>query len=121
MIVTCNVLFVLICLFFLNVTSTIEIYTDLHTLSLLDALPISPIAVADHVIGAGETLYGAMCRAGQEGIISKRADAAYAGRRTRNRSEEHTSELQSLMRTSYAVICLKKKKQTLLKDRKKQK
>src|SRR3546814_9433868 len=26
------------------------------------------------------------------------------------RSEEHTSELQSLMRSSYAVICLKKKK-----------
>src|SRR3546814_2418600 len=26
-----------------------------------------------------------------------------------NRSEEHTSELQSLMRTSYAVFCLKKK------------
>src|SRR3546814_3202779 len=34
---------------------------------------------------------------------------------TRNavvRSEEHTSELQSLMRISYAVFCLKKKKQT---------
>src|SRR3546814_9756545 len=29
-----------------------------------------------------------------------------------NRSEEHTSELQSLMRISYAVFCLKKKKQT---------
>src|SRR3546814_1514431 len=28
-----------------------------------------------------------------------------------DRSEEHTSELQSLMRTSYAVFCLKKKKQ----------
>src|SRR3546814_1121990 len=28
-----------------------------------------------------------------------------------NRSEEHTSELQSLMRLSYAVFCLKKKKQ----------
>src|SRR3546814_7753354 len=28
------------------------------------------------------------------------------------RSEEHTSELQSLMRTSYAVFCLKKKKIT---------
>src|SRR3546814_6822165 len=28
----------------------------------------------------------------------------------RIRSEEHTSELQSLMRTSYAVFCLKKKK-----------
>src|SRR3546814_4172535 len=27
-----------------------------------------------------------------------------------NRSEEHTSELQSLMRNSYAVFCLKKKK-----------
>src|SRR3546814_6814679 len=31
------------------------------------------------------------------------------------RSEEHTSELQSLMRISYAVFCLKKKKNTLLK------
>src|SRR3546814_6734987 len=31
---------------------------------------------------------------------------------TRNRSEEHTSELQSLMRISYAVFCLKKKKTT---------
>src|SRR3546814_6779786 len=29
------------------------------------------------------------------------------------RSEEHTSELQSLMRTSYAVFCLKKKKQLI--------
>src|SRR3546814_3553053 len=29
------------------------------------------------------------------------------------RSEEHTSELQSLMRSSYAVFCLKKKKQTI--------
>src|SRR3546814_2201664 len=29
------------------------------------------------------------------------------------RSEEHTSELQSLMRTSYAVFCLKKKKTQL--------
>src|SRR3546814_2321059 len=30
--------------------------------------------------------------------------------RARSRSEEHTSELQSLMRISYAVFCLKKKK-----------
>src|SRR3546814_7846259 len=30
----------------------------------------------------------------------------------RERSEEHTSELQSLMRISYAVFCLKKKKKT---------
>src|SRR3546814_7188611 len=31
------------------------------------------------------------------------------------RSEEHTSELQSLMRISYAVFCLKKKKKTIMK------
>src|SRR3546814_2517991 len=31
------------------------------------------------------------------------------------RSEEHTSELQSLMRISYAVFCLKKKKQRVLR------
>src|SRR3546814_6076653 len=31
--------------------------------------------------------------------------------RVGDRSEEHTSELQSLMRISYAVFCLKKKKQ----------
>src|SRR3546814_1239498 len=31
---------------------------------------------------------------------------------TCGRSEEHTSELQSLMRTSYAVFCLKKQKQS---------
>src|SRR3546814_10218142 len=30
-----------------------------------------------------------------------------------HRSEEHTSELQSLMRISYAVFCLKKKKQQI--------
>src|SRR3546814_2903042 len=36
-------------------------------------------------------------------------------RRGEGRSEEHTSELQSLMRISYAVFCLKKKKQTTLK------
>src|SRR3546814_2589846 len=32
------------------------------------------------------------------------------------RSEEHTSELQSLMRISYAVFCLKKKKTTIFKQ-----
>src|SRR3546814_4178285 len=33
------------------------------------------------------------------------------------RSEEHTSELQSLMRISYAVFCLKKKKTNKINDR----
>src|SRR3546814_4495803 len=36
--------------------------------------------------------------------------APRAKRAAANRSEEHTSELQSLMRISYAVFCLKKKK-----------
>src|SRR3546814_3361745 len=37
---------------------------------------------------------------------------ARVGEAARQRSEEHTSELQSLMRISYAVFCLKKKKNT---------
>src|SRR3546814_13267495 len=42
---------------------------------------------------------------------AKLARLAVAGRtRPLGRSEEHTSELQSLMRISYAVFCLKKKK-----------
>src|SRR3546814_2107374 len=40
---------------------------------------------------------------------------AGAARRLCDRSEEHTSELQSLMRISYAVFCLKKKKITPIK------
>src|SRR3546814_7511163 len=36
--------------------------------------------------------------------------------RRNRRSEEHTSELQSLMRISYAVFCLKKKKQHTYKQ-----
>src|SRR3546814_6917337 len=51
------------------------------------------------------------------GIATKRghvltvidARAAITGDRSSERSEEHTSELQSLMRISYAVFCLKKK------------
>src|SRR3546814_4866681 len=37
--------------------------------------------------------------------------------RRRFRSEEHTSELQSLMRISYAVFCLKKKKTNNLRSK----
>src|SRR3546814_7971035 len=40
------------------------------------------------------------------------AAAAVAGAHGMGRSEEHTSELQSLMRISSAVLCLKKKKKT---------
>src|SRR3546814_8125112 len=46
------------------------------------------------------------CRQSQPGKIHRPAWSKS------QRSEEHTSELQSLMRISYAVFCLKKKKQT---------
>src|SRR3546814_1596924 len=48
----------------------------------------------------------------RHGIIGEQADPADAGIPivAEQRSEEHTSELQSLMRISYAVFCLKKKK-----------
>src|SRR3546814_1133118 len=39
-----------------------------------------------------------------------RPDSSWSLRLSIGRSEEHTSELQSLMRISYAVFCLKKKK-----------
>jgi bifunctional non-homologous end joining protein LigD len=64
--------------------------TDLGTVGrkarLAALLPGShpTIHYADHVVGAGEKLFDAMCRAGQEGIISKRADARYRGGRTTN-------------------------------------
>src|SRR3546814_8706658 len=44
-----------------------------------------------------------------EDALNLTAEIGVAGR---IRSEEHTSELQSLMRISYAVFCLKKKKHT---------
>src|SRR3546814_11834949 len=46
--------------------------------------------------------------------IRRRAGHPCAFRRAFGRSEEHTSELQSLMRISYAVFCLKKKLQNTL-------
>src|SRR3546814_8955719 len=53
---------------------------------------------------AGGARRGARAGGADAGRISR----AYAI--PRRRSEEHTSELQSLMRISYAVFCLKKKK-----------
>src|SRR3546814_1829689 len=79
-------------------------------LSLHDALPIS------ETIGAG-------LRPDQPPVVEQRDARHTAGRQAgrergrdpqssdaSDRSEEHTSELQSLMRISYAVFCLKKKK-----------
>src|SRR3546814_7276463 len=43
------------------------------------------------------------------GLPARQLEQAEEARHVRIRSEEHTSELQSLMRISYAVFCLKKK------------
>src|SRR3546814_11342752 len=56
-------------------------------------------------------LPGAGTRRRSAGGRALRRAGAAGGRQSR-RSEEHTSELQSLMRISYAVFCLKKKKNT---------
>src|SRR5213083_3731847 len=76
--------------FFFNDTATTEIYTTANTLSLHDALPISPKRSAPG---------------------SPRPPWRCAW----TRSEEHTSELQSLAVISYAVFCLKKKKKIYIK------
>src|SRR3546814_8164166 len=51
-------------------------------------------------------------RSGRGTAASRLTVSRAAAPRTPARSEEHTSELQSLMRISYAVFCLKKKKKT---------
>src|SRR3546814_4854058 len=53
-------------------------------------------------------LTDAVVQSAVEKMIKQRRDSET---QFRNRSEEHTSELQSLMRISYAVFCLEKKKQ----------
>src|SRR3546814_966516 len=70
---------------------------------------------------------GRYCRIGSIGehvgdapIIAAAREAGLAdiARHQLERSEEHTSELQSLMRISYAVFCLKKKTNTIRQDEK---
>src|SRR3546814_1225979 len=55
-----------------------------------------------------------------EAMIAIRAEVDSVAAKGDKRSEEHTSELQSLMRTSYAVFCLKKKQRITRRQKKKQ-
>src|SRR3546814_15977147 len=99
--------------FFLNDTATTEIYTYGHTLSLHDALPIcgqrGKAVPADAGRARAAALRHRRRRAARAGRLLRR-DAEPGERAGAARSEEHTSELQSLMRISYAVFCLKKQK-----------
>src|SRR3546814_8087889 len=67
------------------------------------------LALEEHVIAEGA---GALALAAGRRVAGRRKCAVVSGGNLDAgvlRSEEHTSELQSLMRTSYAVFCLKKK------------
>src|SRR3546814_6764442 len=63
---------------------------------LADQLLVRPVPESGHAVG--------------DDARQQRLDSGEKSDGERRRSEEHTSELQSLMRISYAVFCLKKKK-----------
>src|SRR3546814_7874940 len=101
--------------FFVKYTATTEIYTYGHTLSLHDARPILFVRGRIHgclcnckrrarCTGLGDSPRRPLGETGKA-CIERRP----VSQETCRRSEEHTSELQSLMRISYAVFCLKKK------------
>src|SRR3546814_9036219 len=74
---------------------------------------ITALVVTSHAQGRGlgrQLLHEAELRARAAGAA--RLELSSGSQRTDARSEEHTSELQSLMRISYAVFCLKKNKNT---------
>src|SRR3546814_1286666 len=78
----------------------------------LDALPLhEPILIVTFIVVAlgGLAVLWAITRYRLWGYLWKEWFTTVDHKRI-GRSEEHTSELQSLMRISYAVFCLKKKK-----------
>src|SRR3546814_5412934 len=81
-----------------------------HTALKIDPHYKSPtvwVKDASRAVGVAQSLISKELR--DAFIVANDADYAEIRERHRNRSEEHTSELQSLMRISYAVFCLKKK------------
>src|SRR3546814_20124154 len=118
----------LLCFFFFKVTATTTMYPYGHTLSLHAALPISassqigvPASRLDRRDVPTPVLNidaAQLAEASRPNFIAALNDlpqfkASWSPQVTGSsfsaRSEEHTSELQSLMRISYAVFCLKKK------------
>src|SRR3546814_10863586 len=78
----------------------------LHVIGRAGAIVVGPVAQR----GGGEVAQRAVVDLGiRRGDAGRRVGVADDGA---ERSEEHTSELQSLMRISYAVFCLKKKTRT---------
>src|SRR3546814_4424440 len=104
----------------LPISREIDVLCDVHVehRALVDGDRGWPVRTAfDGLVG--QALYGA-CRIAFERLFDHCAIAVMGSARgavllsgVLERSEEHTSELQSLMRISYAVFCLKKKKQNM--------
>src|SRR3546814_19547596 len=102
-----------------NDTATTDIYTYGHTLSRHDALPILRQETAVDTVRTGRVIVddreAIAKRVGK--TVERRLRRRLVGpgsrcrQNHRQRSEEHTSELQELMRIPYAVFCLKQKKQ----------
>src|SRR3546814_1669011 len=81
-----------------------------------DAVSASEVdSLRSRLQAAQAALAGAQARERQRALEVEftQVRAPISGRVSDRRSEEHTSELQSLMRISYAVFCLKKKKKPL--------
>src|SRR3546814_4995438 len=76
--------------------------TGVQTCALPIFTPIERVMTAARLAGAHDFILE--LPRGYDTIVEERGV---------NRSEEHTSELQSLMRISYAVFCLKKKKKNI--------
>src|SRR3546814_8191886 len=76
-------------------------------------ITLSSSAMAWTISGASAQAGKAAASATSESELRKQC----SNMMTPSRSEEHTSELQSLMRISYAVFCLKKKKNTKLQNK----
>src|SRR3546814_1869016 len=88
-------------------TDTLFPYTTLfRSLIVLTVRHLSPQVPISVVIRAQDNELLAR-QAGANNVINP---VSFTGLLLAGRSEEHTSELQSLMRISYAVFCLKKKK-----------
>src|SRR2546426_2353542 len=92
-------------IFFFNDTATTEIYT----LSLHDALPISSLAVIDEEIGVALANPGATYPVAFQAQLVDHPAGRSAGRILENRSEEHTSELQSPCNLVCRLLLEKKK------------
>src|SRR3546814_2603053 len=95
-------------------TDTLFPYTTLFRSGVIAACALVVAApVLDHGqqrVGIGGPLIDLQRRPGLlRGLVQQAPPTRVGGQSEVARSEEHTSELQSLMRISYAVFCLKKK------------